>query len=93
MSFAQAARRAEQLFGLGLQAEEPPGQDQQFVPKRGGKDLSTPAIEQANAIGRFQRLDLAGKRWLGHMQTVGCLGEAALAGHRVEGAKLVMIHR
>jgi len=92
VAFLQSTRSTQQMLRLGLQAEQAARENQQFLAQRRGGDPPAAAVEQFHAIGFLQRLDLAGKRRLGHMQGIGRLGKTALAGHRVEGAELAVVH-
>jgi hypothetical protein len=50
-------------------------------------------MKQADAMGLLQRPDLQGDGRLGQPEPARSGGEAALAGDRVERAKLGMIHK
>ena len=81
------------MLGLGLQAEQAAGQVEKLAPQFRRRHPAPPPIEQPDAIAGLQRLYLAGQRRLGDVKLLGGPGEAAFAGHRMEGAQLGMIHR
>jgi len=93
MPLAQSLHGREQMLGLRLEGEEPPGQIQKLAAELGRRDLPAAAVEQADAIGLLHRLHLAGEGGLGHVQRRGGPGEAAFARNRVERPQLGMIHR
>jgi hypothetical protein len=93
VSGAQLARIAEQLHGVGLEAEYLVRDLQQPFAELGQSHPPAGPMEKLHLVAFLQRLHLGRDRRLAHMQALGGAREAAGRRHGMKGAELRQSHR
>ena len=84
MSAFQPLGGGEDLFGLGFQAKQAPGDIEEIAADIGQFDLALAAVEQADTELFFQAFYLSGKGRLSHIEGAGGFGEAAFGRDRMK---------
>jgi hypothetical protein len=85
MAALQCAAAGEKRFRFVFCREQPCGDHEQALPKRGQLHLPAGAIEQPDAIGVLKPTHLGGERRLADMARLCGAGEALRLGDGVEG--------